>query len=151
MGTFDEKIQGIAARVGTGSLRGRVIFNQVYAKNQHESLYFKHPAGGQAKYLYTALITKYQSALQHIASVALTGAIVGGMIDATETIAKDAAKRAPMEFLDLRNSAHPVVTDRGARVYSRPPIQRRLTKEQHKIKKRLRYLGLGNPQNRWHD
>ena len=151
MGDFESKMRQIAERVGHGSLRGRVVFNQVYAQNQHESLHFKHPAGGEAKYLYNALMSNYRSGLRDIARTALSGGIVGGMISATESIAKDAAQRAPMEFLDLRNSAHPIVTDAGARVYSRPPIQRRLNKEQHRIKKRLRYLGLGNPENRWHD
>lgn len=151
MGTFDKRMKEIGERVGDGNLTGRVVFNQVYAQRQHEALHYRHPAGGQAKYLYNALMAGYIPALRDIARVALTGGIVGGMIKGTEDIARDAADRAPFEFADLRNSAHPLVTDGGARVYSRPPIQRRLNKAQHRTKQRLRYLGLGNRENRWNE
>ena len=149
MGTFDDKTKQLGRMVGTGTISARVIFNQVYAQNQHESMWFKHPAGGQAKYLYSALMTEYPGALQRVAATLLRVGPRAGMINGAESIAKTAAARAPFEFADLKGSAHPIVTDGGERIYDRKPAQRRLNKAQHKAKRRLRYLGLGNPNNRW--
>lgn len=71
------------------------------------------------------------------------GGPADGMRHAVDHISDQVAVLAPVEFDDLRRSAHPTVTDDGAIVYDRPPEQPRLTEEQLKAKSRLRTLGYG--------
>lgn len=46
-----------------------IIFDSVYARYQHEHLRFKHPHGGQAKFLEGAMLEKGNEALSAIAEV----------------------------------------------------------------------------------
>lgn len=40
-----------------------ITYTSVYARWVHEHLHFKHPAGGEAKFLETALLTKGEAAI----------------------------------------------------------------------------------------
>lgn len=44
-----------------------VVFDSVYAHWIHEHLHFKHPHGGQAKFLETAMLTRKDAALKAMA------------------------------------------------------------------------------------
>src|SRR5882762_5554805 len=46
------------------SIVGSVVVDQVYAQNQHESVWFKHPRGGQAMYLHDPLFANSGSYMQ---------------------------------------------------------------------------------------
>jgi hypothetical protein len=45
----------------------RITFDGPYARYQHEHLAFKHPTGGQAKFLEAAMVEKTDDAMQEIA------------------------------------------------------------------------------------
>ena len=40
-----------------------ITYSSVYARYQEEHLFFKHPTGGQAKFLETAMLTKGEAAI----------------------------------------------------------------------------------------
>lgn len=56
---------------GEGTV-GRVSFNEPYAAVQHERVDFKHPMGGQAKYLETVLNNEQDTIIRMIADGAIT-------------------------------------------------------------------------------
>jgi hypothetical protein len=129
-GTFYGRIEGLIDSVGDGSLVGKVEFDQAYAHRQHEELGWKHPHGGRAQYLSTALYQNLYGSLERIADHALQeGGPRLGMILAVERIATDAAAMAPIEVGVLRDSAHPSVEEHGIVVYDRPPAVPRLSDE----------------------
>lgn len=141
---FDARMARLSEQVGHGRLEGKVVVDQVYARYQHEGLDFKHPRGGQAKYLEQPLYANVPLYLQDIASRVLpAGNVVRAMADSMEDLSGEVFDRAPIEFLDLRASAHPTVTRGGAKVYDRPPMQARLTEPQLKAKSKLRRLDFG--------
>lgn len=49
------------------------------------------------------------------------------MVDNVEDLAGQVATTAPVDLGNLRDSAHPTVTDQGGLVYDRPPAQHRLS------------------------
>jgi hypothetical protein len=133
VGDFGAKISELAARVGSGNLEGSVEYDQPYAKYQHEGLNFKHPQGGQSKYLESAMQERFTQYLERVAD----GALVDGGIDAMEKAMEDLADvssdRAPVGGPAdddtghpglLKASAHPKVTSGGAVVYDRPGAAR---------------------------
>lgn len=143
--SFDAALAKLAQAVGVGTVRGSVVVDQVYARYQHEGLDFAHPRGGQAKYLEQPLYANVPLYMQDIAARVLPdGDVVQAMADVTEDLSGEVFDRAPIEFLDLRASAHPVVTQGGAVKYDRPPMQARLTEVQLKAKHKLRAIGDGD-------
>lgn len=126
---------------------------------QHERLDLRHPRGGGPKYLETPTISSASEHMQSIAKTVLEpGGPADGMREVTEHISEQVKILAPVEFDDLRRSAHPKVTDDGEVVYDRPPEQPRLTEEELKAKDRLRDLDYGvsvrhgrghGPSSRW--
>lgn len=139
--SFTAAMQRLAEKVGTGTVRGSVEVDQVYARYQHEGLDFKHPRGGQAKYLEQPLYSNVPVYMQDIAARVLVDDIEKAMADVMEDLSGEVFDKAPIEFLDLRASGHPTVTRNGAVVYDRPPMQARLTEEQLRAKSKLRALG----------
>lgn len=137
-GDFDERMAELADRVGRGDLVGSVEVDQIYAQYQHEGLDLRHPRGGQAKYLEQPLYDKADRYLQDVADAVLDGRAADAMADAMEDLSGQVQKLAPVDFNNLRQSGHPVVTDDGATVYDRAPIQRRLTEEELKQLRRGR-------------
>lgn len=143
MGDFTARIDELIAMMGGGeSLVGTVEVNQVYAHYQHEGLNFRHPRGGQAKFLEEPLYSETPHYLQNLADHLLRDGGVQGMIDNMEHLANEVFLKAPVEFMDLKNSGHPMVTEGSVVLYDRAPIQGRLTEEELKAKDHLRSMGL---------
>lgn len=141
--TFEAACDRLAEKIGAGVVQGKVEVDQVYARYQHEGLDFQHPRGGQAKYLEQPLYANVPLYMQDIAARLLLEGPVAGMADSMEDLSGEVFDRAPIEFLDLRASGHPTVTQGGAIKYDRPPMQARLTDEQLRAKHQLRRLNLG--------
>lgn len=164
-GDFAAKMDELADLVGEGHLVGTVAFDQVYAFAQHESTWLsgplaghvitEHPHGGGAKYLEQPLLEGAPEFLQHIADHVLDDGPAVGMIEDAEKLADDSAAKAPLEFGDLRESAHPTVTSDGVTVYDRPPIVERLSESELREKDKQRkagdyrrtYLPMSHPQH----
>lgn len=149
MASFSDRIDELIKQTGTGQLQGQVEFDQAYAATQHEGgwisgpnagrLITEHPGGGGSHYLSQPLLDGVTDSMQKLADHLLddrSGALVEAMIDDVEKLADDSAAKAPIEFGDLRESAHPTVTDDGEVVYDRPPQVPRLSEEQLEAKAR---------------
>lgn len=150
--SFFDRIDELKERVGKGKLTGRVKFDQVYASAQETGTWtsgpnagkviHEHPGGGQSHFLGGALLEGKDVYLRSVASSVLDeGGPAQGMREAAEELAKRSSGLAPIEFGDLRESAHPTVESEGAVVFDRPPHIPRLTKEQLKAKDKLRRQG----------
>lgn len=126
-------------RVGDGTLRGKVVVDQVYARYQHEGLDFKHPRGGQAKYLEQPFLSQAENHVRSVAKTVLEpGGPVEGMKEVVESTATDVYTHAPVEFDHLRRSGHPIVEDNGSVAYDRPPEVPRLSEDELKALSRAR-------------
>lgn len=129
--------------VGEGTLEGSVVVDQVYAKFQHERMDLRHPNGGQAKYLSGPLLENYRDYVGRLAQNVLHGSLTGAMERNVEDLSKEVFDKAPRDFWDLRESAHPRVLNDGMPVYDRAPVVPRLTPGQLAVKARLKAQGLG--------
>lgn len=87
----------------------------------------RHPNGGQAKFLETALHEHADEYYQGIADKVLDGAINDGMIAAVDKLDNHSAELTPKEATVLARSGHLTVTDNGATVYDKPPEVPRLS------------------------
>lgn len=139
MGTFIAGMDELIAKTPQ-TVTGHVEVDQVYAHYQHEGVSFHHPDGGQAMYLKEPLFVKVGDYMDRLARGACTGDLVQAMIDNMEDLSNEVYDRAPWEFGDLRASGHPWVEADGATVYDRPPMVKRLSEADLKIKSHLRYL-----------
>lgn len=157
-GTFGDGIDELHTLVGRGSLKGSVEFDQVYAFNQHEGYWVdfmghlgpKTMTRGRPHFLSAPLTAGSDEMMRSVADHLLRDGPVSGMIEATEKLAVESAAAAPVEFGDLADSAHPVVTDDGVVVYDRPPIvprldERTLEAKAHKTDKVRDYLPHDHP------
>lgn len=143
-GTFGDGIDRLRDSVGGGKLVGTVEVNQVYAHYQHAHPEFAHPDGGKAFYLRDPLFAGAGDYLEQLATSAwdesghseLNEAMIANM----EDLSLQVFVEAPVEFNDLRRSGHPVVTDDGAVVYDRAPEVGRLSKDDLKLKTRIRNI-----------
>lgn len=97
--------------------------------------------GGQALYLQAPLMEHHAEYLERIAAGVLNDGGKDAMAEVMEDLAEGGgvATRAPVEYGDLRDSGHPVVTDDGHVTYDREPRQHRLTEEELEAKYRLRH------------
>lgn len=127
MDDWDRKLGALEARVGMGSLQGRITVDQRYAAVQHNRKDFRHPRGGQAEYLSQPLIRLLPEHMQHLADGLLDGTLVDKMADNMEELSQEVNTLAPLDTGILRNSGHPTVIDNGATVYDRPPLAPRRT------------------------
>ena len=126
-GDFAERIDELSKVVGSGQLEGKMEVDQVYAHYQHEGMDLKHPHGGQAKFLETALHAGADTYLQSIADRVLDGGAVDGMVEAVDQLDTRSAQLTPKEATVLARSGHLTVTDQGAVVYDKPPEVPRLS------------------------
>lgn len=141
--TFGARIEELKRQVGHGTLRGKVEVDQVYAAYQHEHDEFKHPDGGKAHYLRDPLFEGINSHMETLARKAITqggSELKEGMKDVVEDLSTKVYEQAPLEFGDLKGSAHPSVESDGAVVFDRPPNVPRLSEEELRIKGHLRNL-----------
>jgi hypothetical protein len=158
--TFFERIDLLAEEVGDDHLIGACEVDQVYAHRQHEELTWRHPEGGQAKYLEQPFLDGAEDHVRRLAKTLLDpGGPTVGMTEIVEEMARDVFEHAPFEFGDLRASGHPFVVDGGRiltgengksdiagghNVYDRPPAVHRLSEDELRAKGDLRRLGLGH-------
>jgi hypothetical protein len=136
--SFAERIDNLIRSVGTGDLVGSVVVDQVYAHYQEVGLQLKHPRGGNAGALGTAVDDNGPRVFEEMAAGLLEDGPTGPMRDGVERIADVYAANAPREFANLSLSAHPSVTDNGTVIYDRPPSQPRLTEDELKALNALR-------------
>lgn len=131
-------------RTGGPKVKATVTVNQIYAQNQHETLWFKHPRGGQAKYLETPLFAKHQNWIQSFANKLLRTRDAarewGGV---GRALKNEVPRTAPVEFGDLRRSAALTVREGGSVIIHEPPLQGRLNEMELEAKDYLRSLELG--------
>jgi hypothetical protein len=142
-GDFAARMDELIEAVGDGALTGSVVVDQVYAKYQHERMDLRHPKGGQAKYLSGPLLENYRAYISRLAQNVLHGSLTGAMERNVEALSREVFDKAPRDFWDLRESAHPSVLNAGMPVYDRAPVVHRLTPGQLRVKDRLRAQGLG--------
>lgn len=140
--TFSARMAELRERVGHGDTEGSVEVDQVYAHYQHEGVEFRHPLGGQAKFLEAPLYDHAERYMQQIAERFLDEGPARPMIDAMEDLSDRVLELSPVEFGDLRDSGHPVVVDDGEVVYDRPPVAHRQSAEELKVKHRLADTGV---------
>jgi hypothetical protein len=154
MGTFAARTRELQDRIGHGKLEMKVTVDQVYAAAQETGTWVTgpnagkvihhHPHGGKTHFLGGSLMEQHPRYLETLARQTLE---VDGLHRAAhenvESLAREVFDNAPREFEDLRNSAHPTVTDNGVIVYDRPPVRERLSKEALKEKNRRRRVGEG--------
>lgn len=138
-GEFIGNIDALLAKT-PNRVTGHVEVDQVYAHYQHAHPEFHHPDGGEAFYLKTPLYVKCDEYMTHLAGGAVNGEVVKAMTENMEDLSLEVYDRAPWEFGDLRASGHPTVEVDGEVVYDRPPLVKRLSEVDLKIKSHLRYL-----------
>jgi hypothetical protein len=150
-GTFSARTDELRrqTRCDRGTMTGSVEVDQVYAHVQHERLDYKHPRGGQARYLAAGLEANYHEYLQAVADGVLDDGGRDGMRRAMEHLSGEVYDRAPREFMDLRRSGHPQVRQGLDVLYDRPPMQHRLSEAELRAKSRLRYAGLPDRLKGW--
>lgn len=126
--TFFSRIDRLQNSVGSGKLVAGCTVNQPYAQNQHQSVWFKHPQGGRALYLGGPLMENAFQLLEEIARGAITpfgSTLDQRMIDVAEKMSDYVFENAPLETGVLATSGNPWVSDKGVRIYERPPISPR--------------------------
>lgn len=137
-------IRDLIDRTGGAKVEATVTVNQPYAQDQHETLYYKHPRGGRAKYLESPLYESHRDWIQSFANRLLgrnrNAAQEWGGVgrDLKNTVPKN----APVEFGDLRQSAALVVKEGAQVVIDEPPIQPRLTDAELDAKDYMRDMGV---------
>lgn len=138
-------IQDLIDRTGGGKIKATVVVNQPYAQDQHETLYYKHPRGGQAKFLESPLMSKHPNWLQSFANRLLTRGIDAGneWAKVGRSLKNEVPKTAPMEFGDLRQSAALTVKEGASVIVEEPAAQPRLTEGELDAKDYMRSMGLG--------
>lgn len=124
-GDFQAKMAQIQADVGFGTLSGSIIVDQVYAQNQHESTWFKHPRGGSAKFLILAFREQQYNVMMKLAGNLRH--LVDAMMSGMETTVLAQVAKTPLLYGNLKASGSPRVLDNGAIVRHRPAAQRRLS------------------------
>lgn len=141
-----EGIRQLIERTGGGNIRATVEVDQPYAQDQHETLYYRHPRGGRAKYLEGPLFENYPQWIQGFADRLLSARKDASDLWAEECgtpLKKSVAKNAPKEFGDLAMSAALVVREGTSVVRSEPAAQPRLTEAELDAKDYMRAAGQG--------
>lgn len=138
-GSFADNMEELERKT-PHSITGRVVVDQIYAHYQHAHPEFHHPRGGQAFYLRDPLFLKYKGYMVQLGKRAMKGDLRRAMVENVESLAHEVMLRAPWEYMDLRNSAHPIVEQDGEIVYDRPPLVGRLSDEALRHKEQYGYL-----------
>lgn len=138
-------IQDLIDRTTGPQVKATVTVNQPYAQDQHETLFYRHPRGGRAKFLELPL---YENATSWVNKFANRLLVRGARTDEEwgkvgRELAKSVSKNAPLEFGDLRNSAGLVVKAGSRVVITEPPKQPRLSDAELDAKDYMRNMGLG--------
>lgn len=152
-GTFGERTRELERMVGEGTLTGKVEVDQVYALAQNSGFWRtgpnagvtikRHYRGGRFHFLDGPLMEQHARYMQRLADAVLDGNLILAMRLNMEALAGEVHENAPRWFDDLRNSAHPTVTDGSEVVYDRPPLRPRLSKAALREKAKRARLGEG--------
>lgn len=138
-------LQDLIDRTGGPKLKATVTVNQPYAQDQHETLYYRHPRGGRAKFLESPLFENIEDWLGKFSQRVLVRGIQ--MPNEWGKVARNlknaVPKNAPFEFGDLRKSASLEVKEGASVVISEPAEQPRLTDDEILAKDYMRNAGLG--------
>ena len=140
-----EGIKILRERTAGPKVKTTVTVDQVYAKYQHESLDFRHPRGGRAKYLEGPLFEGFAGSMERFAQglLRVEEETAGRRWAATgRDLVEAVGHEAPLEFGDLRRSAGLVTTEGTRVVVEEPPAQRRLTDQELHAKGIMRSMGL---------
>jgi hypothetical protein len=137
-------IQDLIDRTGGSKVKATVTVDQPYAQDQHETLYYKHPRGGQAKYLETPLFSDHPKWLQKFANRLLMNGTDAAdeWADVGRSLKNEVPKTAPVEFGDLRQSAALQVKEGGSIIVNEPAAQPRLTEAELDAKDYMRSMGV---------
>lgn len=127
------------------TVKATVVVDQPYAQDQHETLFYRHPRGGQAKYLETPLFMNHKQWIQDFANGLLRRGsdAASGWGGVGRSLRDSVAKFAPMEFGDLRQSAALTVTEGSRMIINEPAKQDRLSDAEIDAKDYMRHGGLG--------
>lgn len=124
MGNFDERMRYLEEQVGHGTIRAGCYVNQPYAQDQHQSVWYKHPRGGRARYLGGPLLEEIDQTITELARRAITregSDIEDAMKDFADKMADDyVGQEAPILKNVLRQSGQPYVINNGVETYHRP-------------------------------
>lgn len=138
-------IQDLIDRTGGPKLKATVVVDQPYAQDQHETLYYKHPRGGQAKYLESPLFAKHPQWLQKFANRLLMKSTDAGKewAGVGRSLKNEVARSAPVEFGDLRGSAALTAREGATIIVNEPALQPRLSEAELDAKDYMRSMGVG--------
>ncbi len=139
-----QRIQELIDRTAGPKVKATVTVDQVYAEIQHEALEFRHPRGGQAKYLEEPMFSHYGGWMQDFANGLLREGSRAdeGWADVGRNLKDVVRTHAPVEFGDLRESAALRVQAGGATIVNEPARQPRLTDQELDAKDYMRHMGL---------
>lgn len=143
MGDFHDKMQMLIDSTAKGKITGEVVVDQVYAHYQEVHETFNHPDGGQAYYARDSLYDNLSGKIQKIADKTLTEDGThpeDGVKDVVDSVNDGIRLRAPLEFGDLRNSGHRIVTVGQETVYDVPALIGRQSAEELKQKKHIQEI-----------
>lgn len=126
--TFFARMAELKEKVGQGKISSEIKVNQVYARRQHQGIHLNHPAGGQALFLRTALMSTHQSHYRQVAAELFDGNLRALFIRYAERVARESRGRTPVELGNLKNSDSTKVRERGRVIYRRPAERPRLSR-----------------------
>lgn len=137
-------IQDLINRTTGPRIKSTVTVNQPYAQDQHETLYYKHPRGGKAKFLEEPLFANHPKWIQEFANGLLRpkADAEDGWAKVGRRLKSEVPKNAPVEFGDLRQSAGLEVRSGSSVVVNEPPAQPRLTESELDAKDYMRAMGV---------
>lgn len=127
-GTFGARI-GVLRRQVPHQVSATIGVDQVYAKYQLLRDDLRHPRGGIAHYLDTALRGTSREPYSRAAPLLLAGGAVGGFTQGSIAIAQSSERLTPIDTYLLRGSTSVTVTSDGRVVGYRPPTYPRLSRE----------------------
>jgi hypothetical protein len=138
-------IQVLIDRTGGPAVKATVTVDQPYAQDQHETMFYRHPRGGKAKYLEEPLFSGYYEWIQRFADNLLdedtTAEREWGKVG--RSLKNEVPLNAPVEFNDLRQSASLLVKAGATVVVNEPAIQGRLSEAELDAKDHMRHMNVG--------
>lgn len=138
-GTFGDRIDSLKDEIGPGKITGTAEVNQIYAHYQEVGLDFRHPRGGHALYLETALKDNTDLRMEELGRSVLKKDgtdIREGVKGFMEHVSVGVEAGAPVEFINLKFSTSVTVEDHGGIVFHRDADRPRLTEEEIRELKR---------------
>jgi hypothetical protein len=134
-----QRLRELLNNTGGAKVVAEVVVDQVYARDQHENLTYKHPVG-RAKFLEMPMIENSPRMLQRFAARLLQTSDAADLwhTELGVKTAEHASRNAPLMFGDLRESMEVTTTVGGSIVGHVPPLQHRLTGPELRAKDEMR-------------